>query len=179
MASLSWAYSYQAHTLTNNAWLRTCMDKGSNSFVQLWDCAVTQQMVEDWISLSPQIPMVCQAYQAVPALISQLAIVEAPMSLHPGHSGLNRGQAEFKGYSPQTVVILPMGVYFPPRRSMFQSWRIFEGLFVLQDWNTDCGWNKHPAGVLKKHCSSGWTTESKVFVCFILIEIEMLHVSPD
>lgn len=55
--------------------------------------------------------MVHQAYQAVPALISQLAILEAPMSFHPGHSGLNRGHAEFKGYSPHTAVILPVGVY--------------------------------------------------------------------
>lgn len=48
---------------------------------------------------------------AVPALISQLAILEALMSFHPGHSGLDRGHAEFKGYSLRAV-ILPAGVYF-------------------------------------------------------------------
>lgn len=88
-----------------------CTHTGSNSFVQLWGQAVTQQMAEQWISSSPKIPMVRQAYQAVPALISQLAILEAPMSFHPGRSGLDRGHAEFKGYSLHAV-ILPTGVYF-------------------------------------------------------------------
>lgn len=84
---------------------------GSNSFVQLWGQAVTQQMAEQWISSSPKIPMVQQAYQAVPALISQLAVLEAPMSFHPDHSGLDRGHAEFKGYCLHAA-ILPTGVYF-------------------------------------------------------------------
>lgn len=43
----------------------------------------------------------------------------------------------------------PNWCLFSPHRSMFQTWRILEGLFVLQDWNVDCGENKHPTGVLR------------------------------
>lgn len=54
---------------------------------------------------------------------------------------------------------------------MFQSGRIFERLFVLQDQNVDCGKNKHPAGGIKVVLQRVWTAESKVFLCFILIGI--------
>lgn len=103
----------------------------------------------------PKIPMVRQAYQAGPALISQLAILEAPMSFHPDHSGLSRGHVEFKGYSPHTAVILPTGVYFHHTDQCFRH--VGEGLFVLQDWNVDCGENKHPTGVLRWYYISAWT----------------------
>lgn len=102
---------------------------GSNSFVQRWGQAVTQQMAEQCISSSRKIPMVQQAYQAAPALISQLAILEAPTSFHPGLIGLDRGHAEFKGYS-RHAAILQTGVYFQPT-SVFHTWNIFEGLLDL------------------------------------------------
>lgn len=58
--------------------------------------------------------MVQQTYQAVPALISQLAKLEAPVSFHPGHSGLDRGMQSLKDtvHTHHTAVILPVGVFF-------------------------------------------------------------------
>lgn len=117
--TVKWPYALKhththASTHTNNTWLWTCVHGQRVKFLLsvVRSCSDSADGRTMNIFITQKFPWCARAYQAVPALISQLATLEAPMSFHPGHSGLNRGQAEFKGYRPQTSVILPMGVYF-------------------------------------------------------------------
>lgn len=103
----------------------------SNSFVWLWGQAVPQQMAKNEYLHQLKIPWCCWTFQAGPALISQLAILEPPISFHPGHSVPDRGHLEFKAYSPNSAATSQL-VWIKPSWSKFQTREVLERHFRIQ-----------------------------------------------
>lgn len=108
-----------AQVPASNTWQTTrcneCTRKSAHIYASTWGriplfgCEV-RQCLSRWQNNEYlhqlKIPWCCWTYQAGPALISQLAILEPLISFHPDHSVADRGHLEFKGYGPNCPLVL-------------------------------------------------------------------------